>query len=213
MAKRIFITATNTNVGKTYMTLQLMRHYADKGFRVCAYKPIETGVIDQPVDAQALYGLMQTVNPHAASLHVSDIVTFTFPLPAAPYVANQGRPIERARLLEAIARLEAHCDILLIEGAGGVLVPVDEAGMMVDLITLFEAKALLVTHASLGCINDTLLSLEALQNRKIAHEWIVNLHEGDHDFDRISAPYFNTRFQGYFRTDRGLEALAKALIN
>ncbi|MBN2896695.1 MAG: dethiobiotin synthase [Campylobacterales bacterium] len=213
MAKRIFVTATNTNVGKTHTTLQLMRHYADQGLRVCAYKPIETGVENHPVDAQALYGLMRTLNPHAASLHVSDVVTFTFALPAAPYVANQGRLIERTRLLEAATRLEAHCDILLIEGAGGLLVPVDEAGMMIDLIPLFEAKALLVTHASLGCINDTLLSLEALQNRQIAHEWIVNLHGGDNTFDRISAPYFNTRFPGYFRTDQGLEALAKALIN
>ncbi len=212
MAKRIFITATNTNIGKTHTTLQLMRYYADMGARVCAFKPIETGVRDEPPDACALWNLMRTLNPHTSSLHVSDVVALTLPLPAAPYVANGARIVDRTQLLERLTHLETYCDILLIEGAGGLLVPIDPEGMMIDLIALFEAKALLVTHASLGCINDTLLSLEALQSRRIPHEWVVNCRTQDSDFDHISAPYFKARFPDYYRLDEGIERLAQVLI-
>lgn len=213
MAKRIFITATNTDIGKTHVTKLLLKEFASKGFRIGVFKPIETGVRDKPVDGSELLQCAQELNTGLSGLSVDDIVPFQFFLPAAPYVANNAKPIDLGRIDNALLKIEALCDIVLIEGAGGLMVPVDKETMIIDLITHFQATALLVSHCRLGCINDTLLSISALEHAGIDYEWALNCRDDDNNFSDTSAPYFSDRFARTFVLPGDLAALARRLIS
>ena len=213
MATRIFVTATNTDVGKTHTTLQLLHHYAARGYRVGAIKPIETGVTGLPPDGSHILEALRALNPECHDLTIDDVVPITMSLPAAPYVANDARPIDLGPVDRAVAAMEARCDILLIEGAGGLYVPVDPGHMIIDLIRRYGAKALLVTHCRLGCINDTLLNLMALDASGLAYRWVLNRRPEDAAFESVSAPYLKARFDPLYILQENIEALADALLD
>ncbi|WP_304544286.1 dethiobiotin synthase [Sulfurimonas microaerophilic] len=211
MAKRIFITATNTDIGKTYTTKLLMQEFASQGYKVGVIKPIETGVKDGVYpDGDALLELLKQVNPLAWSLDVDDIVPISYELPAAPVIASNFTSIDYKKIEEAIHQQEAMCDILLIEGAGGLFVPVDEKIMMIDLIKIFDAQAILVTHCSLGCISDTLVNKKALDDMGIKNEVVFNCRdEESKSFKKISLPYFQKRDFDLFTTVEIEKVVAK----
>lgn len=191
MTKRIFVTATNTNIGKTYTTKLLLKEFASRGFSVGVIKPIETGVLDgYATDGEELLELIKKLNPKLWHLEVEDIVPITYEAAAAPFVASNNTPLDLKKIQNKIEEMEASCDIVIIEGAGGLYVPIDENYMMIDLIKYFKASALLVTHCSLGCINDTLLSKKALEDKNISYVVAFNCREDDTSFSQISEPYF-----------------------
>jgi dethiobiotin synthetase len=212
LAKRIFITATNTEIGKTYTTLALMRTLNALGVEIGVIKPIETGVEEIPADGEQLLRELKHLNPKAWAMDIEDVVPVQMRLPAAPYIARGNKPIDWDAIDQAIERMEAVCDVLLIEGAGGLLVPVDEKSDMIDLIHRYQAKALLVSHCRLGCINDTRLSLEALRKRQIAHEWVLNCRQSDTGFEQTSQPFFDDTYPEWFRLDRDIERLCTTLL-
>ncbi len=194
------------------MTKLLIRELTELGHRVGVFKPIETGVSDLPIDGSALLEVIQHHNKAMEHLTVDDIVPIQYVLPAAPFVASGGESIDMQKIDKALEKIETLCDIVLIEGAGGLMVPVDSELMMIDLIDHFKAKALLVTHCRLGCINDTLLSLNALKNAAIEHEWTFNCREDDNTFSEVSEPYFLKKDISTYHISRDLNDLAKALI-
>lgn len=212
MKKRIFITATNTDIGKTYTTKLLMQLLAKRGYKVGVIKPIETGVVGTEYpDGDALLSLLKQLNPEAWSLDVSDVVPVAFEIPAAPYVANGFGRIDYGAIDAALQRQEAVCDVVLIEGAGGLYVPVDKDTMMIDLIKRFDAYALLVSHCSLGCINDTLIHTKALTSLEIEHDIVFNCRDEElENFDAVSKPYFSKVFSEICTT-KELDALADKL--
>lgn len=213
MSKRIFVTATNTNIGKTHTSKLLIEAFTRLGLRVGVYKPIETGVTDIPSDGNALFQAARTHNQALNSLSIEDIVTLQFPLPAAPFVANKGRKIDLSLFDKALDKIETLCDVVIIEGAGGLMVPVNEETMMIDLARYFNAVTLLVTHCNLGCINDTLLSIQALEKAKLPFIWALNCRLDDTDFTTTSLPYFNHQFKKIFRIDQDIDTIAKALLD
>jgi dethiobiotin synthetase len=189
--KKIFITATNTDIGKTYITLQLLRYYAKQGKKVCAIKPIETGVETTPPDGLKLLSMQQNLNPDLP-LNIKDVVPITFSLPAAPFIASGAKEIDLEPIFTAVKKFENFCDILLIEGAGGLYVPINKQYFMIDLIQdLHVDETFLVTHCDLGCINDTLLSKKALENANIPHKVIFNCKNTTKSFEKVSKPYFD----------------------
>ena len=214
MAKRIFVTATNTDIGKTYVTMLLMRAFTQKGFKVGVIKPVETGVVDGVYpDGDLLLNLLKQLNPLAWSLDVEDIVPISYELPAAPLIASNFGEVDYTKIDHAIMQQEAFCDILLIEGAGGLYVPLDEQTMMIDLIQKLSAAALLVTHCSLGCINDTLLSQKALEAHKIKYATLFNCKENDNSFEKVSEPYFKATTQKVLKTASDIDTLCDVLYN
>jgi len=214
MAKRIFVTATNTDVGKTYTTKLLLREYASRGLRVGVFKPVETGVVDGVrLDGDALYTLVCELNPEFTSLCVSDIVPITYALPAAPFISSGGETFDFAKVESAIKKVERLCDVLIIEGAGGLYVPLDENYMMIDLIKSFHATTLLVTHCSLGCINDTLLSSRALSSEQLSHATVFNCRAGDENFYKVSEPYFIKKGINVLKTSDDIDTLCDVLYN
>ncbi|WP_320034886.1 dethiobiotin synthase [Halarcobacter sp.] len=190
---RVFITATNTDVGKTYASEQILKHYAKKGFKVGYFKPCETGVTHSPLDGSKMLNLVKELNPEF-KVTIEDVVPYQFKLPAAPYVAKEDKDINFIFLKEKIAYLETMCDFLVIEGAGGLMVPVLKDIFMIDLIDIFEAKPILIAPSKLGCINDILLSIEALKKREIEFEWYINLFQDKDSYDEVSKPFLEDYF-------------------
>jgi dethiobiotin synthetase len=194
----LFITATGTNVGKTYTTIKLIAHFASLGLRVGVYKPIETGVIDVPSDASLLLSACQKVNTLFSSLEAKDITAYTFALPSAPFCADIHKQIKIEKIQEKYDELSGLCDILLVEGAGGLFVPIQADFMMIELIEALKIpKTLLVTPSRLGCINDTLLSQKALKSLDIDFDWCVNLYEDKEDFAQVTQPFYDEVFPSW----------------
>ncbi|QOY55062.1 dethiobiotin synthase [Candidatus Sulfurimonas marisnigri] len=213
MTKRIFVTATNTDIGKTYTTKLLLKEFASRNLRVGVIKPIETGVKIKAVDGQELLRCVQEVNKEFSNLHVEDIVPITYELPAAPFVASNCKKLNLQKIDKAIEKIEKLCDVLIIEGAGGLYVPIDDEYMIIDLIAYFKASAILVTHCSLGCINDTLLSKKALEDKKIPYVIAFNCREDNDSFSVVSEPYFlKTGFE-VLKVDENIDTICDVLYN
>ena len=214
MTKRIFITATNTDIGKTYTSKLLLKEYASRGLKIGIIKPIETGVVDGVCpDGNELLQVVQELNDEFKALHVEDIVPITYELPAAPFVASDNKKLNLQKLDAAIEKVEKLCDVLIIEGAGGLYVPLDDNYMMIDLIEYLKAKTLLVTHCSLGCINDTLLSKKALEDKNLEHVIAFNCRKDDDSFTKVSEPYFTKIDYEVLKVSDDIDKICDVLYN
>jgi len=157
-----FVTGTDTGVGKTLVGCLLLRCLRGRGFDVGAMKPVETGVGDAgPLDALALR--------EAAGCN-DDLALMCpqhFALPAAPEVAArvEGRAVDLVAIEAAWQTLRHRHRFLVVEGAGGLRVPVTPSLDMAELARSFDLPLLLVARGSLGTINHTLLSLDLVQRR------------------------------------------------
>jgi len=214
MAKRIFVTATNTDIGKTYTTKLLMKAYAAKGLSVGVIKPIETGVVDGvALDGESLLQTLKEVNPSLWSLEVEDIVPIQYELPASPLVSSKNTPLDLHKIEKSLFKLEDTCDVVIIEGAGGLYVPIDQEWMIIDLIAYLKATTLLVTHCSLGCINDTILSQKALEAHTISYLTAYNCKEQDKGFEKVSLPYYEAIGQKILKVDDDIDIISELLYN
>jgi len=198
----IFITATNTNVGKTYTTLQLIKYLSKKGYKVGVFKPIETGVEDTPLDGKLLFKEVIKYNQEFKNFTLNDIVPIQFKLPAAPIVAGE---VDFNKIDIAYKKLKEKCDILLIEGAGGIKVPVTNNFYMFDFIKYFNAKTFLVIQSKLGCINDLELNLEFFK----PDVWGINLF--DDSFYQVSYPYLKEKYKEVLIIQKDLDKILKKL--
>jgi dethiobiotin synthetase len=213
LAKRIFVTATNTDIGKTHTMKLLIAAFSRMGLRTGVFKPIETGVDSLPLDGKALFESASAHNPSLEQLSLEEIVPVRFSLPAAPDVASGGEEIDFALIDRSLEKIEALCDVVLIEGAGGLFVPIDEKTMMIDLPRRFHAVTFLVTHCRLGCINDTLLNLKALDDAGLPYLWGFNCRGDDDTFDRTSLPYFLHRFEKLCFIQDDIDSIARSLLD
>ena len=153
----IFITGTDTGVGKTLVTAALAHHFSLQGLNVGVMKPIETGVkkLDQlGPDASLLRWA-------AKSSDANDLISpYRFSQPVAPCQAatTAGEQIDADKIVEACQALRDGKDIVLIEGAGGLMVPIRGGYIMADLARQLGTPLLVVTHPRLGTLNHTTLT-------------------------------------------------------
>lgn len=210
--KSLFVTATNTDIGKTYTTIKLIKLLGEANISVGICKPIETGVVDEPLDATLLLEEVQKYNKNFKSLKPKDITSYTFRTPSAPFCADSNRIIEINRIKEKIEELKELCDFLIIEGAGGLFVPIQSDYFMIDLIKELTIKTLLVTPSKLGCINDTLLSIESLKSRDIDFDWAVNIFEDVESFSKVTQPFYDEVFPNWWSLENGLERYLENII-
>ena len=156
--KVIFVTGTDTGVGKTLLTAMLVRHFRSRGVNALAIKPFCSGSYED-VD------FLRAAQDNA--LKRAEIAPFYFEKPVAPLAAvkkGQARDLPRlANVLAAIESVKARCDVLLIEGAGGLMVPLAPRLFIVDVIRELQSEVILVARNKLGTINHTLLSMEMLK--------------------------------------------------
>jgi dethiobiotin synthetase len=155
-AKIIFVTGTDTGVGKTLLTALLLQHLRLNGVRALAMKPFCSG-------GRADVNLLQSLQP--GELSDAEMNPFYFPEPVAPLVSEKMRR-KTIRLKEVLARIQsikAKCETLLIEGSGGLLVPLGRGFTVADLIAQLDCQVVVAARNRLGTINHTLLTIGALR--------------------------------------------------
>ena len=168
--RSLLITGTNGGVGKTWVGCALARALAAAGRRVVAIKPVETGCSEKARDAEDGARLAAATGQRAplAALH-------RFSVPTAPVLAAEaeGVAIDLDALLLDIEELSAGAEVLLLEGAGGLLSPITWEWSVVELARSFGATALLVGRDRHDVINHALLTLSALELAGIAVTGVV----------------------------------------
>lgn len=161
MSQRLFITGTDTNVGKTIASAILATRALQLGSSVSYHKPIQTGA---EVDSDA--ETVKALAPISETLEVSTGLSLNRPL--SPHLsAFYAQSYLELPPIIATSNAASRHDLNLVEGAGGLQVPINRRFVMLDLIHKLAIPCIVVTYAKLGCINHTLLSLEALRARKI----------------------------------------------
>ncbi|MHB8845807.1 MAG: dethiobiotin synthase [Nitrospirota bacterium] len=172
--KGIFITGTDTGVGKTYVGACIAAALRRKGIDVGVMKPAETGCRlrrGEPVPADTLV-LMRA----AGVADPPDLVNpYRFLAPLAPLVAaeREGKGVNLRTIVAAYRSLEQRHEFMIVEGAGGVLVPLTRGKSFRDLAADLGLPVLIVARPGLGTINHTLLTIEALQRNRIPLAGIV----------------------------------------
>jgi dethiobiotin synthetase len=166
--KGVFVTGTGTGVGKTTVCGLLAGFLRARGMRVTTQKWVETGVTDGPTDIDVHRRLMGDSDPGAAPL-LADRCPYRFTLPASPHLAaaHEGRRVDPAVIEAAYRRLAETHDAVLVEGAGGFLVPLSEELLTGDLVARIGLPVVVVAANRLGCVNDALLTVEAVRRRGI----------------------------------------------
>jgi dethiobiotin synthetase len=168
----LFITGTDTDVGKTYVTAQIAQMALVQGKRVAIYKPVQTGV--NAFEEGDAYACAKHLD-FPKNLHIE--TTYSFSPPAAPSVCDDDGVISIDAIVARFYALKSSYDVVLVEGAGGVMCPLTPKAVMLDLIDALDLPAVLVSRYTLGTINHSLMSLELLKHRGIAVEAVV-LSEG-----------------------------------
>ena len=180
MNKPIVICGIDTGVGKSVVTGLLARHLLDKGRKVITQKPVQTGCEGQPEDILLHRKLMGT---EWHSLDEQQLTCpYCFPFPASPHLAAKlaGTEIDPAELDRTTDILAGQVDQLIIEAAGGLLVPLNPALMLIDYLASRSYPVILVTTPRLGSINHTLLAIEAIKHRDMQLLGIVYNLYGNH---------------------------------
>ena len=170
-----FVTGTDTGVGKTVVSCALIRELRARGLGVGAIKPIETGVgPDGPLDAIALRDAAGSTDPLAT------ICPQQFALPAAPNAAAsaEDREVDLTAIDAAYETLAKGRDLMVVEGAGGLLVPIRDDWTMAELAHRLDLPLLVVARASLGTINHTALTLEVAASKALPVLGVIISHAG-----------------------------------
>jgi len=167
--KGVFVTGTGTGVGKTVVCGLLAGFLRERGMRVTTQKWVETGWTDGPTDIDVHRRLMGDPGS-APGAPAADRCPYRFSLPASPHLAaaREGRRVDPAVLEAAYRRLEGAHDAVLVEGAGGFLVPLSEELLTGDLVARIGLPVLVVAPNRLGCVNDALLTVEAVRRRGVS---------------------------------------------
>jgi dethiobiotin synthetase len=175
MAKIIVITGTDTGVGKTVLTALLLRHLRRENFDALAMKPFCSGGRG---DGELLRRFQKKC------LTLDEVNPFYFRDPLSPAIAakNEGREITFSEVKARIRAVAAHCEILLLEGAGGVLSPLGPGYSTIDLILEIADAAIIVGKNRLGTINHTLLTLETIQTAAVKPLVVVLMSQKKADF-------------------------------
>lgn len=170
----LFVTGTDTDVGKSVVSFLLLKTMVDAGCRPAYLKPLQTGC-NSPKDPEAdalviarRLGDTALVDPDRSTL-------YCLPQPKAPWLAaiDAGKQINPDQLILKINNLKKGPAPLIIEGAGGLMVPITKDFLMIDLMACLEIPVVLVARDGLGTINHTLLSLNALKSRGIEIAGVV----------------------------------------
>jgi dethiobiotin synthetase len=164
----IFITGTDTGCGKTYVTVWLAKYLADAGLDVGVMKPYSTGSAKDD-DARYLKKVLKLKDP----LKLINPIHLKAPLAPLQAAKLERRTLNVERIIKSYKRLEKGHELVLVEGVGGVMVPLTKKLLVVDLIKRLKLPVIIVARAGLGTINHTLLTVEALKNRKIPIMGIV----------------------------------------
>jgi len=164
----IFVTGTDTGVGKSLVTGLLAKFLEDKGYKVITQKWVETGV----------RGFFRDINFHLKLTgkkkrefkgYLHEMSPYSFKFPSSPHLAStlEKRNIDINKIKNSFKFLQRAFDFVAVEGVGGILVPLNKKKLVVDIVKELKLPVVVVVGNKLGAINHTLLTIEALKARKI----------------------------------------------
>ena len=156
-----FITGTDTDVGKTWVTVALLEHLKQRGRTVLGMKPIAAGCVWQQGQWQNADALL--LQDHASlRLPYPLLNPYAYPEPVSPHLAGLHDPAETDKIAECFNALQAQADVVLVEGAGGWYAPINATQDISDLAKALGLPVILVVGIRLGCLNHAKLSHEAI---------------------------------------------------
>ncbi len=174
-----FVTGTDTEIGKTAVSCALLRSFSMRGLKSAGMKPISSG----SDDAERLSAAA------SVELPCELLNSFSFKTPVAPHIAafNEGAKIDIDKIVHAYESIEA--DVVIVEGVGGFLVPLNESQDVSDLAKSLKLPIILVVGMKLGAINHARLTFEAIKSRGIdCAGWVANrIDPGMKAFDEVLA--------------------------
>ena len=181
MSAAYFVVGTDTGIGKTHATCALLHALARRHARVCGMKPIAAGGVQT---ADGLSNEDSIAHRAASTVKVPASLDnpILLPEPLSPHLAaaRAGSAISFDTVLDAVAQLRARTDALVVEGAGGFLVPLSETQTGADLAVALQLPLVLVVGMRLGCLNHALLTAEAIRARGLTLAgWIANRVDPD----------------------------------
>ncbi len=166
----VFITATGTDIGKTFVTAGLIRHVGASGGAIGAIKPIVSGFDPQAWQSSDSAVLLAALGRPVALVEVEAISPWRFKAPLSPDLASrrEGRDIVFQDVVEFCRKsIAANRGMLLIEGVGGVMVPLDDRRTVLDLMSVLRIPVVLVAGSYVGTISHTLTALEIMARRNL----------------------------------------------
>lgn len=205
----IFITGTDTEIGKTYCTSLLLRHMNSLGIDVNPFKPISAGVESHLLDGDGTelnedaYRLWQASNKRYS---LNDINPIVFKQPIAPHIAAEieQRPLSFQQLDELLPKALSLAELTLIEGAGGWHLPLNNQQLLSDWVAAKRLPVILVVGIRLGCLNHALLTAQAIKASGCQLVgWIANFVEGKGDVHLKNTQYLTQKLNDVY----GIECL------
>ncbi len=172
MTKGFFVTGTDTSIGKTTVTCALLHAFAAQGKKVAGMKPIAAGSENGHwMDVELLLA--------ASNMNISrqQINPYAFDPPISPHIAAQqtGMEIDLSVIHQAYLELSKQAEIVIVEGAGGFLVPINQRQNGADLAKILDLPVILVVGMRLGCLNHALLTAQAIQTAGLTLAgWVAN---------------------------------------
>lgn len=196
-----FVSGIDTGIGKTYATGYLAKLWNAEGQRTITQKLIQTGNVDVSEDIEQHREIMGTgfLPEDDSKLTMPEIFTY----PASPHLATKidGREIDFAKIEHATQQLADKFEVVLLEGAGGLMVPLTTEMLTIDYLAEKKFPVILVSSGRLGSINHTILSLEALKARGLSlYALAYNLNDESQDpiISKDTAEYLKTYLAQHF---------------
>lgn len=184
-ANTLFITGTDTSVGKTYVCALLLEFLKKKGIQAGYQKWVATGADAGLPEDLAICLSAAGIEP--VPENVAQQVPFRFRFPASPHLAAEieNREVEPEVIIDRYVALAANYEWLVVEGVGGVMVPLRRNLLLIDLLARLQPRILVVARSGLGTLNHTLLTLEALRKRKITVLGVVFSDAEEHEDEML----------------------------
>lgn len=198
-----FVGGIDTGIGKTYTTGYLAKLWREQGQNVITQKLVQTGNVGFSEDIQQHREIMGITEFPEDLSQVTMPEIFSYP--ASPHLAAKidGRTLDLEKIAQATEQLKAHYEVVLLEGAGGLMVPLNTEVLTIDYIEQHKLPVILVSSGRLGSINHTILSLQALQQRNIPlYALAYNLKDESQDalISKDTADYLKGYLAEHFPT-------------
>lgn len=180
--RRYFVTGTNTDVGKTFITCKMLNYFSQRGFRTLGVKPVAS-------DSVLRYGkninndVLNLIDASTIKLDYARVNSYSFLAPVSPDIASrmEGNEISMNKIIEDLDSLSGLSDYYFIEGVGGWKVPINKDCYVSDVAVQLNIPVILVVSIELGSISQSLLSLQAMYDDKaIISGWIANIKTGSY---------------------------------
>lgn len=198
LANGFFITGTDTEVGKTLVAGALIQKMRAQGIHALGFKPVVAGTY-QDHDGKILNEDLETLRL-ASQLRPEELVLcpYVFEMPIAPHIASgkQGINLELKIMMDAYEQIRSQAEAVIVEGAGGFLVPINAAENLSGLAQKLDLPIIMVIGMRLGCINHALLTEEAISSRqlKIAG-WVANTLSSEMSFLEENVKYLQSNLK------------------